>query len=126
MEAPPWTEEELAVWEQASAQLLRGLGLCPIHKGERLVCLLVAMTAAWPDQLARGLEPLYAEAARRSGGTADSIERLLRRELTRLWRQGDRRLLGGWFPRLKGGRCPGSGAFLMVLARKVREGRPRL
>ena len=126
MAAPPWTEEELAAWEQAAAQLLRGLGLCPFRKGERVVCLMVAMTAAWPDQLARGLEPFYGEAARRSGSTVGSVERLLRRGLTRLWRQGDRRLLGSWFARLKGGRCPGSAAFLTVLSRKVRQGQHRL
>lgn len=126
MEGPPWTEEELAAWERAAAQLLRGLGLCPFRKGERVVCLMVAMTAAWPEQLARGLGPLYGEAARRSGSTAGSVERVLRRELTRLWRQGDRRLLGSWFARLKGDHCPGSAAFLMVLSQKVRQGQRRL
>lgn len=122
MKRPDWNEEELAQWEWAAARLLRGLGLCPFRKGDRALCLLLALAAAHPEQLAEGLEALYAETAQRKGVAADSVERVARRSLYRLWKQGDRRLLRSWFARLKGGPCPGNAAFLTILARKVREG----
>lgn len=122
----PWTEEELAQWERAAARMLRGLGLCPVLRGDRRLCLLLALAAAWPEQLALGLEPLYREAARRRGGTLQSQQRALRRSLLRLWRRGDRLLLGRWFARLKGGGCPGNQAFLLVLSGKLREQNPLL
>lgn len=120
----PCTEAELAQWERAAAQLLRGLGLCPFRRGDRTVCLLLALAAACPEQIPEGLGQLYGEVARRRGGTAGSVERALRRSLNRIWRQGDALLLNRWFARLKGGRCPGNGAFLTVLARKLREQQP--
>lgn len=116
-----WEERELERLEREAVGLLRSLGLCPFRRGDQELCLLIALAAARPEQLADGLGPLYAELARRRGGNPIAVERSVRRGLRRLWRQGDQMLLRRWFARLEGGRCPGSAAFLNVLVQKLRE-----
>ncbi|MGM9538504.1 MAG: sporulation initiation factor Spo0A C-terminal domain-containing protein [Candidatus Onthomonas sp.] len=126
MEQIERAELTLQQWEESAARLLRELGLCPFRKGDRLLCQALALAAERPERLMDGIGPLCAELAEKRGGTAAAAERSLRRSLDQLWQLGDRLLLRGWFPRLDGGRRPGSAAFLTILARQVRAAEENL
>ena len=121
-----WAELTLQQWEERAAQLLREMGLCPFRRGDRLLCQALALAAAHPEGLVEGMGPLCAELAGRWDSTPAAVERSLRRSLDQLWQRGDRLLLRGWFPRLDGGRRPGSAAFLTILARQVRAAEENL
>lgn len=119
-------ELTLSQWEEAAAGLLRELGLCPFRRGDRLLCQALALAAERPERLVEGVGPLCAELAQKRDSTPAAVERSLRRGLDQLWQRGDRLLLRGWFPRLDGGRRPGSAAFLTILARQVRAAEENL
>ncbi|MGM9593745.1 MAG: sporulation initiation factor Spo0A C-terminal domain-containing protein [Candidatus Onthomonas sp.] len=126
MERIERAELTLQQWEESAARLLRELGLCPFRRGDQLLCQALALAAERPERLVEGIGPLCAELAEKRGGTPTAVERSIRRSLDQLWQRGDRLTLRGWFPRLDGGRRPGSAAYLTILARQVRAAEENL